>query len=105
MVRAGNGPMLLDASLHGGATPGVFVPWSQAAFDHAFTPRWWRWWPFFLMLALGVWAMRQARSEPDDTAQTPSGIKFAVASLFGIAASFLFAGLTARRTPVLRAIL
>jgi AraC-like DNA-binding protein len=50
-------PWILPVRILSNATPGIFVVWSQAAFDDSFRPKPWRWLPFLLMAALGTWAV------------------------------------------------
>lgn len=50
-------PSIAPLRVLSNATPGVFLLWSEAVFDDAFTPRWWRWTPFMALLLLAAWVV------------------------------------------------
>jgi AraC-like DNA-binding protein len=50
-------PWLIPIRLLSIATPAVFLQWATASFDDFYRPRWWRWLPFGVMLAIAAWAV------------------------------------------------
>jgi AraC-like DNA-binding protein len=52
-----NPPWLIPIRLLSMATPAVFLQWATASFDDFYRPRWWRWLPFGVMLAIAAWAV------------------------------------------------
>ena len=52
-----NPPWLIPIRLLSMATPAIFLQWATASFDDFYRPRWWRWLPFGVMLAIAAWAV------------------------------------------------
>lgn len=56
-LRGSHAVWIAPVRMASNAAPGVFLLWAEAAFGDQFVPRWWRWWPIGLMLALSASAI------------------------------------------------